>query len=62
MTATIMVRIAAGLTVMVAAIGCSSTTSDKTPASSAQDKQKAIQTIQNNPNMPPEAKAAAIAP
>ncbi len=49
------------LSVMVAATSCSSDASDKTPASSAQDQQKAIQTIQNNPNMPPEAKASAIA-
>jgi hypothetical protein len=60
-TATNVVRIAAGLTIMVAAVGCGSSPSEKTSSSSATDQKKAIQTIQNNPNMPPEAKAAAIA-
>ncbi len=60
-TATNIVRIATGLTVMIAAVGCSSSPSDKTPTSSAQGQKEAIQTIRNNPNMPPEAKAAAIA-
>jgi hypothetical protein len=47
---------------MFAAVGCSSLSHDRSAApASAQEQQEAIARIQNNPNMPPHAKSAAIA-